>query len=87
MTLLHVYCECNGKFVLRHSIHGRIRIKRTFERVDKKEENDGIGDWISISSPDELFQHGLDDIDFGKYYYRLLFNDENGSDDEWLVTG
>ena len=47
----------------------------------------GVGNWISVSSPDNFFKHGVNDIDFGKLnYYPLLFNDENDNDEEWLQS-
>ena len=64
-------------------MNGRIRIKKPSGRVDKKRKDNGVGDWISVASPGDLFKQGVNDIDFGKVnYYPLLFNDENDSVEE-----
>ena len=52
-------------------------------RVEKEGKDKGVGDWISVSSPDDLFKHGVNDIDFGKLNYNpLLLKDENNKDEE-----
>ena len=81
--LNYVKYECNDKFVLCYSMNGRIRMKKASGRIDKEGKDNGVGDWISVASPDDLFKHGVNDFDFGKLnYYPLLFNDENDSDEE-----
>ena len=73
------------KFELCHSMNGRIRMKKASGHFDKEGNNNRVGDWISVSSPNDLFKHGENNIDFGKVnYYPLLFNDKNNSDEEWL---
>ena len=44
-------------------MNGRIRMKEASGRVDKEGKDNGVGDWISVSSPDDLFKHGVNDID------------------------
>ena len=64
-------------------MNGRIRMKKASGRIDKEGKDNGLGDWISVASPDDLFKHGINDFDFDKLnYYPLLFNDENDSDEE-----
>ena len=61
---------------------GRIRVKKASRLVDKEGKDIGVGDWISVSSPDDLFKPEVHDIEFGKLnYYPLLLNDENDSDE------
>ena len=44
-------------------------------------KDEGIGNWIVISSPDNLFKHHID-VDFAKLDYRpLLVNIESESED------
>ena len=58
-------------------------MKKASGRVNEDGKISGIGHWITISSPDDLFKQGIDDIDFDKLnFYPLLFNDENDSDEE-----
>ena len=72
-----------ANFVMCHSINARIRMKKISGRVDEEVQDSGTKDWISISSPDDLLKHGINDIDFDKLnFYPLLFNNENDSDEE-----
>ena len=69
--LNYVKNECDGEFVLCHTYNGKIRMKKSARKngdlnIDDKDE--GIGDWITITSPDDLFQHDIN-IDFKKLYY------------------
>ena len=78
--LLHyVKNKCGGKFVLCHTINGRIRMKKSAKyegKIGNNEKDEGIGDWITISTPDDLFKHNID-VDFQKLnYLPLLFNDD-----------
>ena len=78
--LLHyVKNECGGKFVLCYTINGRIRMKKSAKyegKIGNNEKDEGIGDWITISTPDDLFKHNID-VDFQKLnYLPLLFNDD-----------
>ena len=65
--LLHyVKNECSGKFILYHTINGRIRIKKSAKykgKIGNNEKDEEIGDWITISTPDDLFKHNIG-IDF-----------------------
>ena len=67
--LLHyVKNECGEKFVLCHTINGRIKIKKSAKyegKIGNNEKDEGIGDWITISTPDDLFKHNID-VDFQK---------------------
>ena len=51
------YCE--KKFVLCHTINRNIRMKKSAECDDESspnEEDQGIGNWLVISTPDDLFK-------------------------------
>ena len=66
--LNYVKNECDGKFVLCHTYNGRIRMKRSAREqgvLTNGNNNEGTGNWIGISSPDDLFHHDID-VDFAK---------------------
>ena len=45
-------------------------------KIGNNEKDEEIGDWITISIPDDLFKHNID-VDFQKQnYLPLLFNDD-----------
>ena len=77
--LPYVKNECSGKFVLCHTINGRIRMKKSAKyegKIGNNKKNEGIGDWIAISTPDNRFKDNAD-VDFQKLnYLPLLFNDD-----------
>ena len=77
--LYYIKNECEGRFVLCHTLNGRIRMKKSAKyegKIGKNEEDEGIGDWITISTPDDLFKHNVN-LDFKKLnYLPLLFNDD-----------
>ena len=62
--LNYVKNECDDNFVLCHNRNGKIRIKRSSRKEEKlikeNEKDHGIGNWLVISSPDDLFSHGID---------------------------
>ena len=61
--LNYVKNECDDDFVLCHTCNGKIRMKRSARKgkVIKENEKDfGIGNWLAILSPDDLFSHGID---------------------------
>ena len=79
--LNYVTNECDDNFVLCHTCNGKIRMKRPArkeEKLIKENEKDyGIGNWFVISSPDDLFSHGID-VNLAKLDYKpLLINNEN----------
>ena len=46
------------------------------DKIGNNEKDEEIGDWITISVPDDLFKHNID-VDFQKLnYLPLLFNDD-----------
>ena len=65
------YCknECDKKFVLCHTINGKIRFKKSAVKEGLPLDEDGkdteTGDWITVTSPDDLFKAGID-VDFEK---------------------
>ena len=81
--LNYVKNDCDGKFVLCHTYNGRIRMKRSAREqgvltVDGKDE--GTGNWIVISSPDDLFRLDVE-VDFAKLNYKpLLINRDDHYD-------
>lgn len=82
--LLHyVKNYCEDEFVLCHTYNGRIRMKksaRKYGELDDDEKDEGIGNWLMVSSPDDLFRHNID-VDFAKLDYKpLMLNIEH--DDE-----
>ena len=45
-------------------------------KIGSNEKDEGIREWITISTPDDLFKHNID-VDFQKLnYLPLLFNDD-----------
>ena len=71
------YCknECDKKFVLCHTINGKIRFKKSAVKeglpLDEDGKDTGTGDWITVTSPDDLFKAGID-VDFEKIKYEPL---------------
>ena len=53
-------------------MNGRFRMKKASGRIDKEGKDNGVGDWISVASPDDLFKHGVNDFDFGKLNYCII---------------
>ena len=68
-----------NKFILFHTINGKIRMKRSAREagtITNNERDTGTGNWLTIDSPDDLFKYGMD-IDFDKLNYTpLKFNIE-----------
>ena len=52
-----------NKFILFHTINGKIRMKRSAREagtITNKERDTGTGNWLTIDSPDDLFKYGMD---------------------------
>ena len=68
-----------NKFVLFHTINGKIRMKQSAREagtITNIERDTGTGNWLTIDSPDDLFKYGMN-IDFDKLDYTpLKFNIE-----------
>ena len=68
-----------NKFVLFHTINGKIRMKQSAQEagtITNNESDTGARNWLTIDSPDDLFKHGMN-IDFDKLnYIPLKFNIE-----------
>ena len=75
--LKYVKNNCDNRFVMCHSHNGKIRMKESARTDDnntncngegkglrKKDKDEGKGNWIVVSSPDDLFNLGIDNIDF-----------------------
>ena len=66
-----------NKFVLFHTINGKIRMKQSAREagtITDNKSDTGAGNWLTIDSPDDLFKYGMD-IDFDKLNYTpLKFN-------------
>ena len=73
--LNYVKNNCNNRFVMCHSYNGKIRMKESAKTGDACDsgEDESRGDWIAISSPDDLFTLGFDEIDFEALNYQPLF--------------
>ena len=84
--LNYVKNNCDNRFVMCHSHNGKIRMKESARTADnntnrngegkglrKKDKNEGKGNWIVVSSPDDLFNLGIDNIDFKALNYQPLF--------------
>jgi len=55
---------------------GRIRVKKASGITDLNGKDEGVGDWIIISSPDDLFKYDVD-MNFDQLNCQLLnFNVE-----------
>ena len=67
--------NCNNRFVMCHSYNGKIRMKESAKIGDASDnkKDKGRGDWNAISSPDDLFILGFDEIHFKALNYQPLF--------------
>ena len=81
--LNYVKNDCDGKFVLCQTYNGRIRMKRSSREqgvLTNGGKDEGTGNWIVISSPDDLFRLDVD-VDFAKLNYKpLLINRDDHYD-------
>ena len=77
--LKYVKEVAKNKFILFHTINGKIRMKRSARKagtITNNERDTSTGNWLTIDSPDDLFKYGMD-IDFDKLNYTpLKFNIE-----------
>ena len=68
-----------NKFVLFHTVNGKIRMKQSAWKagtITNNKSDTGMGNWLAIDSPDDLFKYGMN-IHFDKLNYTLLkFNIE-----------
>ena len=87
--LNYVKNKCDDRFVLCHTLNGKIRMKKSAKKAGKplgeNGKDEGIGNWLTITSPDDLFKHNID-VDFEELNYQpLLINRMNkvyDSDDD-----
>ena len=67
--------ECCNQFVMIHTYNGKIRMKKAAQQTDVESnshnQDKGIGNWLTVTSPDDLFKFNID-IDFKKLNYNLL---------------
>ena len=82
--LNYMKTKCDDQFVMCHTINGKIRMKHFAAKAGKPLENsgrdEGTGNWLAISSPDDLFRYNID-LDFDALGYQpLLFNNSNLND-------
>ena len=67
--------DYNDKFAQIRTINGNIRFKKSAIKEgllpDEQGRDPGIGNWLSISSPDDLFKIGIDS-DFSKFRHPPL---------------
>ena len=73
--------KCDDNFVSHHTRNGKIRMKRSARKegklINENEKDFGIGNWLVISSRDDLFRHEID-VNLAKLDYKpLLINNEN----------
>ena len=76
--LKYVKNECEGRFVQCHTINGKIRMKKSVKEdgviLKDGEVDKGTGNWIVVTSPEDMFKHHID-INFEKLnYHPLLIN-------------
>ena len=77
--LNYVKNHCDGEFVLCHTYNGRIRMKKSARKhgnllTDGKDE--GVGEWLMVSSLDDLFKLDID-VNFRLLDYKPLLINEN----------
>ena len=81
--LNYVKNDSDGKFVLCHTYNGTIRMKRSAHEqgvLTDGGKDEGTGNGIVISSPDDLFRLDVD-VDFAKLNYkRVLINRDDRYD-------
>jgi len=77
--LNYVNKHCDDKFVLCHTINVRIRMKysaRTEQELNDESKDEGTGDWLYVSTTNDLLKHGID-VNFKLLDYQpLLINCE-----------
>ena len=73
--LNYVKNNCNSRFFMCSSYNGKIRMKESAKTGDASDsgKDEGRGYWVAISSPDDLFKLGFDEIDFKALNYQPLF--------------
>ena len=78
--LKYVKDICKNDFVLYHTINGSIRMKKSAKQagiaLQENEKDQGVGKWLYITSPDDLFKHNIG-IDFVKLNYKPLLLNHN----------
>ena len=88
VKLLHyVKNECDDKFVLVHTMNGKITCKKAAKSegqiIWRGDKDEGIGGWITFTSPEDLVKFDVE-VHFNKFnYLPLMFNDDvniNNSD-------
>ena len=67
--------------MLCHTYNGRIRMKKSARKQGIKLQDgdidEGVGNWLTVSSPDDLFRLNID-VDFKLLDHKpLLINDES----------
>ena len=82
--LQYIKKECQNDFVLGHTFNGNIRMKRSAKNqglIGEGEKDQGTGVWLTVSSPDDLFNYDVD-INFKTLNYKpLLFNCDSLNED------
>ena len=72
--LQYIKKECQNDFVLCHTFNGNIRMKRSAKKqglIGEGEKDQGTGVWLTVSSPDDLFNYDVD-INFKTLNYKPL---------------
>ena len=72
--------ECDDKFVLVHTMNGKIRCKKSAKSegqiIRRSEKDEGIGGWITFTSPEDLVKFDVE-VNFNKFnYLPQMFNDD-----------
>ena len=61
--LNYVKSKRDGKFVLCHKMNGKIKMKKSAKKAGKplveNGKNEGTGNWLTITSPDDLLKHNF----------------------------
>ena len=82
--LQYIKKECQNDFVLSLTFNGNMRMKRLAKKqglIEKGEKDQGTSMWLTVSSPDNLFNCDID-INFKNFNYKpLLFNCDSLNED------
>ena len=67
--------ECCNQFLMIHTYNGKIRMKKAAQQTDVESNSHNqdkeIGNWITVTSPDDLFKLNIN-VDFKKLNYNLF---------------
>ena len=76
----YVKNHCNGEFVNVHTLNSRVPMKKSARKCGKPkqgENDEGIGNWLYVTSPDNLFKLNINADLKLLNYHPLIFNVDN----------